>query len=195
MLAFVSLLAGTSQAQFTKGSWELSLTGGLNSLSLSRSGSSSSTSSTVLDVNISPGYYFIDGLSFEPEIGMFADLSSGSNSKAYLKFVGNVSYTFYSADKSFAPYVKAGIGTSNGIEIFFSGLQGALPETLSDSYSSVTILNAGLGMKFLVAKSAAVRTELNYRKQSYSYTGSSGGSLDYSYANIGFMFGVSLVIL
>lgn len=192
LFATVFLSSGTSRGQFTKASWEISLTGGFNSLSeSSSSGSSSSDNLSMLSFNISPGYYFIDGLSLEPEIGMFSILSPNSSGKSYFKLVGNVSYTFQTQEKGFAPYIKAGIGTSNGLQI--GAGNSSLISTFSDNYSAVTILDAGIGIKFLVGKSAAIRTELNYLSQSYKYSSSYSESPTYTLSNIGLVLGLSLI--
>jgi len=194
-LTVVVLFAGESRAQFTRGSWELTFSAGLNNFSESLNGQSSSSDNiTILSLGVSPGYYIIDGLSFEPEIGFQALLSGNSNTTAYHKLVANISYTFYSPGKTFAPYIKAGIGTSNGLD-FTSG-KFNVAEVVGDNNSAVTILNAGIGIKSLIGKNAAIRTELNYSKESYSYTGSSlsGNNADYSMANIGLVVGVSLII-
>jgi hypothetical protein len=184
---FLVALSGESRAQFTKGSWEMTLTAGINSFAESENGTSRNDQPTFLGINVSPGYYIIDGLSFEPDFGVMADLSGNADFDTYYKIVGNLSYTFKLQEKPFAPYVKAGYGISNGIEYALSGFQGTFAEASKDR--TVSILNTGAGMKWLVSDKAAIRTELNYHVQSLTED-----SYDYKFSSVGLLVGVSLIL-
>ena len=183
---------------FKKGSMEFTLAGTGGSFSESRSGSSSSSSSsstTLIDISFMPAYYIIDGLSIEPEIGLsIIAPSSGTSSTAY-SLVGNLAYTFApSGSSSVAPYVRAGYGISNGVQIPTKSGEFLieLNEDSKSGYSTVSILNLGVGIKSVIGGHAAIRTELFYKKQSYSFS-YSGASIDYSDGMIGIQFGISLL--
>lgn len=101
-------------------------------------------------LNAYGGYYFLDGLSFGPEIGI--DLSNDGA----IYIIGNLSYTFNSSSRSFYPYVKAGYGVTDVSNHSGDGkgLFGSL------NYS---LLNFGLGVKILQSSNFALIIEVNYK--------------------------------
>ena len=141
-----------------------------------------------------PAYYIIDGLSIEPEIVIaLVAPDSGPSSDAF-SFLGNLAYTFSSPGSYVAEFIRAGYGISNGLQIptgekpFLFQLN----EGSGTSFSSVSLLHLGVGLKFLIGAHAAIRTELFYLSQSYS-SSSSGFSADSWNGMIGIQFGISLL--
>lgn len=178
-------LTAPAGAQYTKGSWEMTLLGGFNSISSSRNGGSGDAE-TYVGVFLSPAYYIIDGLAIEPEIGITTTLNGNETG---IKLLANATYTFtsFSEGKKIAPYVKAGYGVSNGIEFQLGGTGTGLIWEVYDEFA-VSVLNLGVGAKWLIGKDAAVRTELNYNNQSDSNVNG-----DYSLSRVGLLLGVSLL--
>ncbi len=149
---------------FTKGSWELNLSGDIGSqtsTSKYESGGYSqeySSDHTYFQLHIIPGYFIIDGLSFEPEL----DFLFLENSKPSYSLIPNLSYTYLLPSNSkLALYVRGGYGLSNSYNLF-----GLLIRT-SNSLD-VGVINLGAGIKFLATENFSIRTEINYRRTSYT---------------------------
>ncbi len=190
-IIIITFLAGINAspafAQFKKGSVELSLLGGFGSFTESTVPYTRSSSTTIINLSIMPGYYILEGLSFEPELGItIIDPENGSGSSG-LSGVANLSYTFAFTEKTYAPFVRIGYGISNGLQL--PAIGSFIVENQGSNESSVTIFAAGAGMKFLIGTHAAIRTEIEYRRQSYS--NSEGG--EYSGSNIGLNFGITIL--
>lgn len=158
------------QKPFTKGSWELDLSGSFGSYNYSstyESISPYSSHSTNYDESYGyfqlaaiPAVYVADGLSIEPEINCFVVKKSAPA----FAFVGNLAYTFRIENQRFAPFIRAGYGISNAYKFpFLNSLLGRM-----SSKFDIPIINAGVGIKYLLSDAVALRTELNYRRLSYS---------------------------
>jgi opacity protein-like surface antigen len=180
---------------FTKGSWELSLSGSIGSLGSSREytygnySDENSDSKFYLQLSAIPAFYIADGLSIEPEINF---LFSGSVDPS-LSFLASLSYTFRIKNERFAPFIRAGYGISNSLQFpIQSGFLARVSESLD-----VTIINAGAGLKFLITDNLSFRTELNYRRFNQSESGGSYGYTyeeSYSLTSVSLLFGFSVLL-
>lgn len=158
---------------FKEGNWELNFSASLGNLTNTRSSSSSgsygsyssekSESMFYVQLGVIPAYFFTDGLSVEPEINVLFQSQESVESKPALSFLGNLAYSFNLPNKNFAPFIRAGYGISNSIQI--PAVIGGLGR-VSDKLD-VGVLNAGAGIKILVSQKILIRTELNYRRYSY----------------------------
>ncbi|NUM70822.1 MAG: hypothetical protein HUU43_08230 [Ignavibacteriaceae bacterium] len=197
LLMLLMLAASTFlNAQFSKGSKELSLSGSIGSYTYSQKSPGGTTSSKdyqYFTVYLSPGYYIVDGLSFEPEVAFYF---SKDNTPAQY-YLANISYTAKIGEGKTGLFFRAGYGVGNSM-IFPGNNDVPLPMTKS---LDVKIINAGAGLKLLINANVLARLELNYRVQSYSressyYSpwGSSSWSYDYTYSNISLIFGFAFLI-
>jgi len=198
LIAIAAILFGfasMSNAQFKKGEVELSLSGSLGSMTnkyttTSTGGKwSNSESNNYLFVSVMPGYYLVDGLSVEPEIGFLAV----QHSEPAEYFLFNLSYTYLIPDTREALYARAGYGIANSVEMpYFSGAIGKFSDKLN-----VGVINLGGGVKFLLTNSVALRTELNYRTHTWSNSvdyGYGSYSSDQTMSNFGLLIGFSILL-
>jgi hypothetical protein len=194
-MGFIGLLmlgvVALASAQFQKGASELSLSGSLGSYTAKSSSSNFNTSESrnFFFLAVSPGYFVLDGLSVEPEIGMLAIEES---EPAWL-FLGNLSYTYAIAGSTIAPFIRAGYGVSNAVTASFAP---NLLARVSDKLD-VGVLSLGGGLKVRISDGAYLRTELNYRKLSWSteYRGYSYSSTtDHTYSSFGLLVGLSVLL-
>jgi opacity protein-like surface antigen len=179
-------VAGSASAQFTKGSWEMGLMGSISNVDIESY--DFHQSQTVFNISVSPAYYVIDGLSLEPEIAFFFNFDNADNPGYQLLL--NAGYTFKST-KSFSPYIKAGYGFGNILTINFSGTQSVPTGNTKNEEESLAIVNAGVGIKWLLGGSAAIKTELNYHNQNLS---SELLNTEDQYRNIGLLLGLSVFL-
>ena len=161
IIAVMSVIIGftttSAIAQFKKGNVELSLMGGFGSFTETTSSSTKSSSTTIINLAITPGYYIVDGLSFEPELGLTIITPENGSGSSGVSGVANLSYTFASSENPFAPFLRIGYGISNGLQLPAIGT--FIIENKGSNQSSVTIIATGAGMKFLIGTHAAIRTE------------------------------------
>jgi opacity protein-like surface antigen len=188
LCAIVLFSASSAYSQFKAHEWELGMSGILGSVSSKQesSGYEASADHTFMSVSFQPAYYIIDGLFFEPEIGITA--SEGSQPGFFL--LGNIGYTYLPKGSWIAPYARVGYGISNSIGIPTMNSYNQMSDDLK-----VGVLNLGAGAKFLVSKSVNLRAEVNYRKFTKSedidsYNGSY--TIDYTISYINFWFGFSV---
>jgi Outer membrane protein beta-barrel domain len=151
-------------AQVTSGSWELSLSATMGSVSSSTEytyGGKTSTyegeAETYLSLAIRPGFFVVDGLSIEPELLWTAI----EGDRPAIAVLGGLSYTFTIPESPVAPFILVGYGIGNGIPI----AQRLIGRTSSDF--DVSALNVGGGLKVFVSPNVAFRAE--YRYQRYSW--------------------------
>ncbi len=193
----------TQTGIFKKGNWELNFSASIGNITSSRSSTSSgaygsssdSKSSSVfyIQLGVIPAYFFTDNLSFEPEINVFIQNQEGADSKPSLSFLGNLAYNFNLPQKNVVPFIRVGYGISNSLQIpVVTGILGRVSDDLS-----VSILNAGAGLKVVVSKHVLLRTEINFRRygykveNNYSYYQS---SYDYSITSVSGIFGFSILL-
>jgi hypothetical protein len=185
-------LASTLNAQFKKGNIELSLSGSIGNryskTSNSSSGNSYSSSSNDSYFNLfcQPAYYLADNFSIGTEFGLSVGEGAG------LSCILNASYTFHNPNALLAPYIVLGYGFGNTLS---SSYVGYLYEG-SDKYN-INILNAGLGLKYLISKSAILKAELNYRSHFWSTEYKShpySTTIDYRYTTIAVIIGFSILL-
>jgi hypothetical protein len=161
---------GTLRAQTQQGTWELSLSGHLGSVSISSesggpygTSSSSSESHTFLSLTLRPGLYILDHLALEPEV-LWTAIEDEFPS---FSLSGNLSYNFAIPDSRVVPFILAGYGVGNTIPLFQRALF-----RYSDKLD-ISVLNLGTGLKIFLAERAALRVEYRYQRysqeQSYSY--------------------------
>jgi hypothetical protein len=192
-IALVVILSGTMLGQ-KKGDVELSIAGTFSSMNSSRAGSSSDTKYAVLSV--SPGFYLIDGLSLEPEIGWIA---TEHDLPGWL-FLGNVSYTYAGVDQHhrLAPFIRVGYGVSNSYQL-------ATPQLLvrTSNKLDVGVFNVGGGVKVGVVEGAYLRAEVYYRQYNwtsnssyydYASRGYLSQSIDYKVSTLGVSIGASIIL-
>lgn len=185
-------LASVSNAQFRTGDLELSLSGsaGRWTITTKSTGYEDSESRSYLYLGISPGFFLANGVSIEPEVAM------GAMESAYPAWfvLGNLSFTFSNESGSLGPFVRAGYGISNSI----FPVPGTYAIARISNKMNVQVLNLGIGLKVRIVGSAYLRSEVNYKRYSWSeeLSGYAGyrSTTDYSDTNIGLLFGLSVVI-
>ncbi len=186
--------SSSKKTLFSKKSWELSLMGSFTSQSVDNGYPNEDI--TELSLCISPAYYIYNGLSLEPEFVALVQFY-GSNQSANYQLLLNVGYTFLTT-KSFHPYIKSGYGIGDMTTSYFAGTA-ASPNAAEDINEFVQIINAGVGAKWMVGANAAIKAELNYRVQHYSYipynwAEESDGSVDVSISHFGILLGMSIFL-
>jgi len=145
----------------------------------------SSDNSTAFICSINPAIYVVKGLSIEPEIGLM--IAEETDPGIFL--LGNVSYTYLIPEKSFAPYAKVGFGVTNSM--FSIPNVNVFSKTSEDL--DITVFNLAAGLKFLINKTAIIKTELNYRKLNYSQE-SGFAKYDYTLNYLSILIGMSFLI-
>lgn len=104
-----------------------------------------------LNLNAYGGYFILEGLSLGPEIGINLTFENPT-----LYIIGNLAYTFNSVSRSAYPYIKVGYGVTDLLN--YSDQETGLFESLNYS-----LLNLGLGIKFLQSDYLAFILEVNYK--------------------------------
>jgi hypothetical protein len=190
----IVLLTSAASAQFRQGDFEMMLLGTAGSFTEKVEytskinpalNGSSDESNTYAYIAIAPAYYFIDGLAAELELGLRAMEGGRPAQSAIL----NLAFTHQLRGSAVALFARAGYGMANSysIPVFLD-----LGSGRSDEFD-ISIINLGAGAKFMVGRSAFIRTELNYRIQNYSYDTDFSES-DYTYNTIAVLLGVGLVL-
>jgi hypothetical protein len=196
IMVLVILVSEIGRSQFTSGDIELSMTGGVGfttrTIVYDRTSSDSVSQKTInncLTLSLGFGLFIVDGLSFEPEIG----LSMYRSTKPIHSMIANLVYTFLTPRTSTAMFFKCGYGTSNAYE--FPG-ENAVANVRSKRLEA-GILNIGMGAKTMLSERTVLRVELNYRSQTY-VPGSTDGEVplntQYSYVNYSLLMGWSVIL-
>ncbi len=187
-----SLSAQNANSAFHQGSWEFNLTGSLGSINSESKFSSSyyngsnSEDYKYFQLGIIPGYYITQGLSFEPEINIFAIEQS---SPAYM-LLANLGYTFTIENSIVYPFVHAGYGVTNAFQVPINTSLALMSHDLD-----IGVLNLGAGIKTRFTESILLRTEINYRKYSYSPDASLYGiSYSMNLSSVALVFGFSYLL-
>ena len=178
---------------FLKGSWELNLSGDMGSMTsktkIESAGSSNEISSdyTYFQLHIIPGYFLIDGLSFEPEL----DFLFVEDSKPSYSLIPILSYTYLiPSNPNLAIYIRGGYGLTNSYNHF-----GALLRQSGDL--DIGVINVGAGLKILATENFCIRTEINYRRSSNiegNPTNSPSYSITQTLSNIRLLLGLSILL-
>ncbi len=176
VVLMLSIPAWTSLAQVDKGDKELSAAASFESCRWSDSDYSESFTSFRLAGRL--GYFFTKNVEIEPEITIgkiSEDIFDDENKMAYILSC-NLAYNFTPDSKS-VPFVLAGFGLANTIPYLHDVvIWGSEDETL-------TIINAGMGIKLFIGKNVAVRLE--YRFQHY-FGGEDIGDYNFHFGLVGF---------
>lgn len=192
IMCMLLILCSFAVAQFQQGDVEIAFSGNFGSLETSRTsgGSTQSESSTYFNLSITPGYYVANGFSIEPEFALLA--VEDEEPAQYV--LGNISYTYRLPESDVALFGRAGYGVSNSIQF---PVPGGINLRISDKFD-VGVLNLGAGVKYVIKNAVALRTEMNYRRHSWTTESFSffGGSFksERTYTNIGLLFGFSVLL-
>jgi opacity protein-like surface antigen len=181
------------RAPFMKGDWELSLSGAVGKYSSETSTSggdwkySDESSRFYATLSLTAGYFLIDRLSLEPEVNFFT-YEGGPPAESIIL---NLSYTHPFEHSIIALFIRGGYGLGNGSSVF--GISD-IPVHSTDGFKVKTV-NAGTGVKLLVAQNVALRIELNYQYQFYTqnYGNYSSFSTDNSNSTLRLCFGFSIL--
>jgi hypothetical protein len=150
-----------SFAQFKQKDVELGLglSAGISTSESKSNSSNQSSDSHYFLLSLMPGFYIINGLSIEPEIGITAV-------KYYdpgFTIIGNLSYTSLLQQTNAAIFIRAGYGLSNSSSIPGINLNSRIRDEMD-----IGVFNAGIGLKSLIGTKAYIRTEINIRSFSWS---------------------------
>lgn len=130
----------------------------------SRNNSENSSRVFLMLFTASIGYYFIDGLSFEPEL----DINLITDDEISISILANLTYNFSTSNSKTYPYVKVGYGISNYVTNY--NYYGGSTDNSLDTH----LFNAALGIKLASTSGSVMRLELNYKyytnSSSYSYS-------------------------
>ena len=199
ILVVLTIILGITlaPAQFEKGNVELSLSGtggGLGTTNTSEMMPPATMSGIYVFLNTSIGYYFLDGLSIEPQYGLLAE----ENLPPAHSLILNLSYNKRIPNSNIALFVEGGYGISNSIS--FPLFNGVYKFTFDKWIAH--IINAGTGVKYLVKNDIALKVELNYRSESFTYTDPyhnmfpaiPTNSTNVTYSYFGVLFGFSIIL-
>jgi hypothetical protein len=184
-------------SQFEKGDVELSLIGTAGYQKETTPSYSNSESTGYIFINTCVGYYIINGLSIEPQLGLLA-VEHISPAQSVLM---NLSYTGRIQNSSIALFLRGGYGIANAISSPILAYTPIGPRGKWD----VHILNVGAGVKYLLKENIAFRCEINYRTEKYPYevyhyiySGYSYSyiteTIDRTISSYGIMFGFSVIL-
>jgi hypothetical protein len=186
---------------FSKKSWELSLVGSFNTQSVTREDPVDDL--TIITFSVSAARYIFDCFSLEPEFTARLVFADGIGYGADYQLHINAGYTFRTT-KLFHPYVKAGYGIGNTASIYYVGTQTSVigSDEFDDAGEFVQCINTGAGIKWIIGSNAAIKTELNYRIQHYSYKPYNGGLFESGSGNeesvsihqLGLLLGMSIFL-
>lgn len=129
----------------------------------SKNNSENSSKDYLMLLTASIGYYFVDGLSFEPEL----DINLITDDEISISILANLTYNFSTSNSKTYPYVKVGYGISNYVT--YNNYYGGSTDNSLDTQ----LINTALGIKLASASGSVMRIELNYKyytnSSSYSY--------------------------
>lgn len=195
-----SIDSARTNTQFSKGSWEVSFIGGYarntyeNTYSYTYPSlyeSTSKSSSSVIDLAGTVGFFIVDGFSIEPEFRYTLLIPENADSRKMYSLIGNLSYSYLVPKRSYAVFARIGYGVSNGVPI-------VPPNTFIvtdfDKEEISTIFNAGIGVKFLLSEMVALRSEVGYTSFSYNNETKNYGITGYkrNYSSLKVLFGFSI---
>lgn len=138
-----------------------------------------------VSLSVTPGYYILDGLSIEPELGMIAV----EKRKPTFFLLGNISYTYLIPNSIVAAFALTGYGVSNAVTYPMYG--NALMQSSQSLH--IPIFNAGGGVKILATSDIIIRTEINYRKFKWTDE-SSYYKEENKHSTTAFIFGFSILL-
>jgi hypothetical protein len=163
-----------TKAPFMQGDWELSMMGSVGSTTSKESYISTNYTSTdeiltqYMFLSLTAGFFLLDRISIEPEISLLAT----GREKPAQSFLLNLSYTYPLANTNTAIFIRGGYGLGNGSSIL---MDSGIPIRQTDGLD-IKIINAGAGVKFLIAQGAGLRIEVNYRQHTYSLDRDNGST-------------------
>ncbi len=102
------------------------------------------------NLNTSIGYYIIDGLSVEPELGFNLNFDGVT-----AMVIGNLCYTFNNDSRSTYPFAKASYGFTDILN--YANSNAGIFESLN-----YKVIGVGAGLKFLQTSSRAFLLEITY---------------------------------
>jgi len=155
VLSFVVILFACTlvvSAQPAGKKFELGFSGSFTSFKFSYE----SDSTTVFNLPLRAGYYIWKGLEIEPELM----LTKAEGADAGFILAANLAYNF-NLKGNLRPFILAGIGFGNGFTV------ANIAE--GDSDVNATVVNLGLGVKYLIGNSAALRLEYRYTHNHMKY--------------------------
>lgn len=145
------ILAGAASAQVEKGQTELSFAAAFMGVKLDEG-----DLSYAFNLSGRVGYLVTGGFELEPEIifTTYEDEDPG------IVLAGNVLYNFsFPEAEHVSPFLLAGLGWSNSAPLFSQ-------TSFGDADRDFILVNLGLGMRFFLSRSSALRLE--YRFQRFS---------------------------
>lgn len=184
------ILAGSVNAQFRKDNFEVGVSTSLGSLNTNNSNPWLTNYSTYYFTFLSgfAGYYLFDGLSIEPEFGIFAV----ENNRPAQFIIGNLSYTKLRKNSPFAFFGKLGYGLSNSVILTTS----TKPLLSNPDNFDTKIISVGMGVKYILDYQVVLRGEFNYKFQSRSIvvgTATERISSDAKYETFSFIIGAAFL--
>ena len=115
-------------------------------------------STTIFNLHLRLGVFLWKGLQLEPEILLTVPENDYGEDTTGVIFVGNILYNFNIAGKV-VPFILAGAGYGNAQKLL---------SWAADWDAGISVLNFGLGIKYFLSPSAALR--IDYRFTTYSGT-------------------------
>ncbi|MCL6099028.1 MAG: hypothetical protein AB1775_03830 [Bacteroidota bacterium] len=152
----------------------------------------SKSSIDVIDLGGTIGFYFAQGLSFEPELKFSYSFGKSGGSNFVYSVIGNLSYTHLFKEGKYAMFIRAGYGTANGVPILPPN--DLIYKVGADKNSQ--ILNFGIGTKSFLTENILLRTELGYTSYSDSDDKKTYGITGYktSYSFVKVLVGLSFLL-
>lgn len=196
IIALLLYISGTASAQFEKGNVEMMLLGtaGWYGETFTRTdrwhpgpSETSEYSTKFAMVALTPAWYFLDGFALELEFGWH----TSEHAKPAYAIIPNLAFNYRLPDLPLAAYARAGYGAAMGY--LMPGMaQSFFMLRTSDKFDH-TLINAGVGIKYLAGGSGIVRVEVNFRREIADYD-STFDHIDATEDQLALLLGVGILL-
>ncbi len=172
VIALLLCVSGSAFAQFEKGDMEMMMLGtagwyGETFTTTDRWHSNPSETSEYSRkfamVALTPAWYFLDGFALELEFGWH----TSEHAKPSYAIIPNLAFNYRLPDLPLAAYARGGYGAAMGY-VMPGMAQSFLMLRTSDTFDH-TLINAGIGLKYLAGGSGILRAEINFRREIADY--------------------------
>ncbi|MFZ1731059.1 MAG: hypothetical protein WBQ23_07095 [Bacteroidota bacterium] len=138
-------------------------------------------------LSLTPAWYFLDGFALELEFGWH----TSEHAKPAYAIIPNIAFTHRLSDLPLAAFARAGYGAAMGY-VMPGMAQSFLLLRTSDKFDH-TLINAGIGIKYLAGGSGIVRLEVNFRREIADYD-STFDHIDATEDQLALLLGVGILL-
>ncbi|MFA6235271.1 MAG: hypothetical protein WC824_13935 [Bacteroidota bacterium] len=196
IIALLLCVAGSASAQFKKGNVEMMVLGtagwyGETFTVTDRwrpdPPKTTEYSTKFAMVALTPSWYFLDSFALELEFGWH----TADRAKPAYAIIPNISFNYRLSELPLAAFARAGYGAAMGY-VMPGMAQSFLLLRTSDKFDH-TLMNAGVGLKYLAGGSGIVRIELNFRREIADYD-STFDHIDATQDQLALILGVGILL-